>query len=264
VETLAHVALEKVTIAYDSFVAVEDVSLEIERGTFVTLVGPSGCGKSSLLLSIDGLLAPRRGRILVDGRPVAGPGSDRAMVFQNFALLPWRTVEGNVRFGLELQRCQRWKQEGLDERARRFVRLVGLEGFERHYPHQLSGGMQQRVGIARALAVDPSILLMDEPFGALDAQTRELMAGELLRIWEEHKKTALFVTHSIEEAILLGDVVVVMKRSPGRIVDRIVVDLPRPRALEMTDDTRFAEYRRRIRAQLADNLSANISADLSE
>jgi NitT/TauT family transport system ATP-binding protein len=249
VETLAHVALENVTIAYDAFVAVEDLSLEVDRGTFVTLVGPSGCGKSSLLLSIDGLLAPSKGRILVDGRPVEGPGSDRAMVFQNFALLPWRTVSGNVRFGLELQR---WKGDDLDQRARRFVRLVGLEGFEHHYPHQLSGGMQQRVGIARALAVDPSILLMDEPFGALDAQTREHMAAELLRIWEEHRKTALFVTHSIEEAILLGDVVVVMKRNPGRIVDRIGVDLPRPRALEMTDDTRFAEYRRRIRAQLAE------------
>jgi ABC-type nitrate/sulfonate/bicarbonate transport system ATPase subunit len=249
VETLAHVALENVTIAYDAFVAVREVSLAIERGTFVTLVGPSGCGKSSLLLSIDGLIAPRSGRVLVDGRPVAGPGSDRAMVFQNFALLPWRTVTANVRFGLELQR---WKADDPDERARRFVRLVGLEGFEDHYPHQLSGGMQQRVGIARALAVDPSILLMDEPFGALDAQTRELMATELLRIWERHKKTALFVTHSIEEAILLGDVVVLMKRSPGRIVDTIDVALPRPRTLEMTDDPRFAEYRRRIRAQLAE------------
>lgn len=246
-ETLTHVVLDNVTIAYDAFVAVRDVSLTIDRGTFVTLVGPSGCGKSSLLLSIDGLVAPAGGRILVDGKEVQGPGSDRAMVFQNFALLPWRTVTANVRFGLELQQ---WKGDDLDERARRFVRLVGLEGFEHHYPHQLSGGMQQRVGIARALAVDPSILLMDEPFGALDAQTRELMATELLRIWEEHKKTALFVTHSIEEAILLGDVVVVMKRNPGRIVDTIDVALPRPRTLGMTDDALFGEYRRRIRSQL--------------
>lgn len=248
-ETLTHVALENVTIAYDAFVAVREVSLAVERGTFVTLVGPSGCGKSSLLLSIDGLVAPSGGRILVDGKPVTGPGRDRAMVFQNFALLPWRTVTANVRFGLELQR---WKADDPDERALRFVRLVGLEGFEHHYPHQLSGGMQQRVGIARALAVDPSILLLDEPFGALDAQTRELMATELLRIWEDHKKTALFVTHSIDEAILLGDVVVVMKRNPGRIVDTIHVALPRPRTLEMTDEALFAEYRRRIRAQLAD------------
>lgn len=247
-ETLTHVALENVTIAYDAFVAVREVSLTVERGTFVTLVGPSGCGKSSLLLSIDGLVAPAGGRIVVDGKPVTGPGPDRAMVFQNFALLPWRTVTANVRFGLELQR---WKADDPDERALRFVRLVGLEGFEHHYPHQLSGGMQQRVGIARALAVDPSILLMDEPFGALDAQTRELMATELLRIWEEHKKTALFVTHSIDEAILLGDVVVVMKRNPGRIVDTIPVALPRPRTLEMTDEALFGEYRRRIRTQLA-------------
>jgi ABC-type nitrate/sulfonate/bicarbonate transport system ATPase subunit len=251
-ESAPHIALERVTIAFDSFVAVADLTLSVSPGQLVTLVGPSGCGKSSLLLAIDGLLAPTSGRIVVRGRPVAGPGSDRAMVFQDFALLPWRTVLGNVRFGLELQR---WKKDDLDERSRGFIRLVGLEGFEDRYPHQLSGGMKQRVGIARALAVDPEILLMDEPFGALDAQTRELMADELLRIWEKDKKTALFVTHSIEEAILLGDDVVVMRKNPGTIVERLEIDLPRPRTLEMTDTPAFGEYRRRIRARLAPGTS---------
>lgn len=250
---MAHVAIEHVTIAYETargdgrFVAVDDFTLTIERGTFVTLVGPSGCGKSSLLLAIDGLVEPAAGRVLVDGTPVTGPGRDRAMVFQHFALMPWRTVLENVRFGLELQR---WRADDPQERSRRFVELVGLTGFEDYYPHQLSGGMQQRVGIARALAVNPDILLMDEPFGALDAQTREVMGTELLRIWEEDKKTALFVTHSIEEAILLGDSVVVMSKNPGRITENIAIELPRPRTLEMTDTKTFADYRRRVRAHL--------------
>ncbi len=253
VVTHTHIAIENVTIAYETsqadgrFVAVDDFDLTIDRGTFVTLVGPSGCGKSSLLLAIDGLVEPTKGRVLVDGTPVAGPGRDRAMVFQDFALLPWRSVLDNVRFGLELQR---WKTDDPDERSRRFIELVGLAGFESYYPHQLSGGMRQRVGIARALAVDPDILLMDEPFGALDAQTREVMGSELIRIWEEDKKTALFVTHSIEEAILLGDRVVVMSKNPGKITETVAIDLPRPRTLEMTDTSTFAEYRRRIRAHL--------------
>lgn len=250
---MAHVTIEHVTIAYETaggdgrFVAVEDFTLTIERGNFVTLVGPSGCGKSSLLLAIDGLVEPAEGRVLVDGTQVTGPGRDRAMVFQHFALMPWRTVLENVRFGLELQR---WSADDPQKRSRRFVGLVGLAGFEDYYPHQLSGGMQQRVGIARALAVNPDILLMDEPFGALDAQTREVMGTELLRIWEEDKKTALFVTHSIEEAILLGDTVVVMSKNPGRITEEISVELPRPRTLEMTDTKAFADYRRRIRTHL--------------
>lgn len=251
--THVHIDIENVTIAYESanrnqhFVAVDEFKLAIEHGTFVTLVGPSGCGKSSLLLAIDGLVQPVKGRVLVDGKPVAGPGRDRAMVFQDFALLPWRTVLDNVRFGLELQR---WRVDDPDERSRRFVELVGLSGFEDYYPHQLSGGMRQRVGIARALAVDPEILLMDEPFGALDAQTRELMGAELIRIWEEDKKTALFVTHSIDEAILLGDRVVVMSKNPGRITETIGIALSRPRTVEMTDTPAFAEYRRAIRAHL--------------
>jgi len=248
-----HIRLEGVSVTYEkplaggTFVAVSDLSLDVARGTFVTIVGPSGCGKSSVLLTIAGLTRPSQGQVLVDGEPVSGPGRDRAMVFQEFALMPWRTAIENVRFGLELQR---WTGEDLTDRARRYVRLVGLEGFEQYRPHQLSGGMRQRVGIARALAVDPEILLMDEPFGALDAQTRESMGDELVKIWEQDKKTALFVTHSIDEAIFLGDQVVVMSPGPGRIVDRIAVDLPRPRQVEMMDLPLFVEYRRRIRAHL--------------
>lgn len=251
----AHLQIEGLTITYDkpheagTFVAVADFTLAVRRGTFVTIVGPSGCGKSSVLLAVAGLTTPSRGRVLVDGRPIDGPGRDRAMVFQEFALMPWRTVVENVRFGLELQR---WNGGDLTERARRYVRLVGLEGFEQYRPHQLSGGMRQRVGIARALAVDPQILLLDEPFGALDAQTREAMGDELLAIWEQDKKTALFVTHSIDEAIVLGDVVVVMSRGPGRIVETIPIDLPRPRTVDVMDTRAFVEYRQRVRRRLSE------------
>jgi NitT/TauT family transport system ATP-binding protein len=251
----AHLRIEGLTITYakpheaGTFVAVADFNLEMSRGTFVTIVGPSGCGKSSVLLAIAGLTAPSSGRVLVNGRPVDGPGRDRAMVFQEFALMPWRTVVENVRFGLELQR---WSGGDLTERARRYVRLVGLEGFEQYRPHQLSGGMRQRVGIARALAVDPQILLLDEPFGALDAQTREAMGDELLAIWEQDKKTALFVTHSIDEAIVLGDTVVVMSRGPGRILETIPIDLPRPRTIEVMDTPAFVEYRRHVRHRLSE------------
>jgi NitT/TauT family transport system ATP-binding protein len=249
-----HIRIEHLSIAYEKpveggrFVAVADLNLDVPRGTFVTIVGPSGCGKSSVLLAIAGLAVPTGGRVLVDGRPVTGPGRDREMVLQEFALMPWRTVLENVRFGLELQR---WSGEDLAARARTYVRLVGLEAFEHYRPHQLSGGMRQRVGIARALAVDPEILLLDEPFGALDAQTREAMGDELLRIWEQNRKTALFVTHSIDEAIFLGDLVVVMSKGPGRIVDAIAIDLPRPRTLDAMDTPQFVDYRRRIRAHLA-------------
>jgi NitT/TauT family transport system ATP-binding protein len=249
----AHVRLDAVRISYETphdggeFVAVSDLTLEVPRGTFVTIVGPSGCGKSSLLLAIAGLTRPSAGRVLVNDQPVTGPGRDRAMVFQEFALMPWRTVVENVRFGLELQRRT---GEDLTARAERYVRLVGLQGFERYRPHQLSGGMRQRVGIARALAVDPDILLMDEPFGSLDAQTRESMGDELVKIWEQDRKTALFVTHSIDEAIFLGDQVVVMSPGPGRIVDAVTIDLPRPRRIEAMDSPVFVEYRRRIRAHL--------------
>src|SRR5438093_7833709 len=250
VEQWPHLQLDSLTIVYDkpkaagALIAVSNVNLDIARGTFVTIVGPSGCGKSSLLLSIAGLVKPARGCVRVNGKPVSGPGRDRAVVFQDFALMPWRTVIDNVRFGLELQR---WNGENLTARAARYVELVGLKGFEHYHPHQLSGGMRQRVGIARALAVDPEILLLDEPFGSLDAQTRDQMGSELLAIWERNRKTALFVTHGIDEAILLADQIVVMARDPGRITEIISVDLPRPRTVETTDSKRFIEYRKQIR-----------------
>jgi NitT/TauT family transport system ATP-binding protein len=256
VEPAPHVRLENVTVAYEKpkgagkLIAVSGASLEIARGTFVTIVGPSGCGKSSLLLSIAGLVKPASGLVRVNGKPITGPGRDRAVVFQDFALMPWRSVLDNVRFGLELQRPRRWTAEDLTARAHRYVQLVGLKGFEHYHPHQLSGGMRQRVGIARALAVDPDILLLDEPFGSLDAQTRDKMGSELIGIWEQNRKTALFVTHSIDEAILLADQVVVMAANPGRIVEIVFVNLPRPRTVETMDSARFIEYRRQIRELL--------------
>src|SRR5262252_6130722 len=257
VEPVPHIEVEGLTVVYEkpkaagTLVAVSNVNLEIARGTFITIVGPSGCGKSSLLLSIAGLVTPATGCVRVNGKPVSGPGRDRAVVFQDFALMPWRSVIANVRFGLELQRLPGLTAEDLTARAQRYVELVGLKGFERYHPHQLSGGMRQRVGIARALAVDPEILLLDEPFGSLDAQTRDLMGSELIAIWERNKKTALFVTHSIDEAIFLADQVVVMATNPGRITEIISVDLPRPRSVEAMDSKRFIEYRQRIRERLS-------------
>jgi len=249
-EPAVHIRIEGLTVAYEKpkaagkLIAVSDANLDIARGTFVTVVGPSGCGKSSLLLSIAGLVQPASGCVRVNGKLVSGPGRDRAVVFQDFALMPWRTVIDNVRFGLELRR---WNGEDLTARAARYVELVGLKGFEHYHPHQLSGGMRQRVGIARALAVDPEILLLDEPFGSLDAQTRDQMGSELLAIWERNKKTALFVTHAVDEAIFLADQLVVMARNPGRITEVLSVDLPRPRTVETLDSKLFIEYRRQIR-----------------
>jgi NitT/TauT family transport system ATP-binding protein len=255
-EPASHVRLEDVTVAYDKpkgagkLIAVSGANLEIARGTFVTIVGPSGCGKSSLLLSIAGLVKPAGGLVKINGKPVTGPGCECAVVFQDFALMPWRSVIENVRFGLELQRPRGLTAGDLTARAHRYVELVGLKGFEHYHPHQLSGGMRQRVGIARALAVDPDILLLDEPFGSLDAQTRDEMGSELIAIWEQNRKTALFVTHSIDEAILLADQVVVMAANPGRILEIVFVNLPRPRTVESMDSKQFIEHRRQIRELL--------------
>ncbi|MGG0717012.1 ABC transporter ATP-binding protein [Robertmurraya massiliosenegalensis] len=202
---MTHVSIQDVDIVYknrntgDDFVALSGVGVDVERGEFVTIVGPSGCGKSTLLLAIDGLIKQTKGEILVDGKPVTGPGKDRALVFQEFALLPWRTIESNIWFGLELQNENK---STLKNAAEKYLQLVGLKSFAKSYPHQLSGGMRQRVGIARALAVNPDILLMDEPFGALDAQTREIMQSELLKIWEDNRKTVFFVTHGIDEQFI--------------------------------------------------------------
>ena len=199
--------------------ALEDVSLEVRPQEFVALLGPSGCGKSTLLYLLGGFLPTETGRIMVDGRPVAGPGPDRGIVFQHFALFPWKTVRKNVLYGLERQDLP---SEEREKRARAFIDLVGLGGFEDSYPSQLSGGMKQRAAIARTLAFDPRILLMDEPFGALDAQTRGLMQAELLAIWNKTRKTVIFVTHDVQEAVYLAERVAVMSARPGRI--KAVVD----------------------------------------
>jgi NitT/TauT family transport system ATP-binding protein len=224
--------------------ALQDINLTIENGEFVCVVGTSGCGKTTLLKAIDGLVPASRGTIELDGQPVKGPGSNRAVVFQAATLLPWRSVTGNVTYGLEMQ--GRHRSAKSKETVQELIRLVGLQGFERSYPGELSGGMQQRVNLARALAVDPQLLLLDEPFAALDAQTRDLMQSELLRIWESTHKTAMFITHQIDEAIYLSDRVVVMTARPGRIREVIPIDLPRPRALTVKREPAFIEYLDRI------------------
>jgi ABC-type nitrate/sulfonate/bicarbonate transport system ATPase subunit len=220
--------------------ALDGVDLTVKDNEFVTVIGPSGCGKTTLLRVIAGLIPIDGGRVQVDGRDVEGPGPDRAVVFQSFALLPWADVLTNVTFGLRLQGVSRAERE---ERGRHFVRLVGLDGFERRLPKELSGGMQQRVGLARALAVNPEILLMDEPFGALDEQTRRLLQDQLLQIWEAERKTVVFITHSMEEAVLLADRVVLMSPRPGRIHEIIDVPLPRPRTSDIEKSPAFVQIK---------------------
>src|SRR5262249_26444052 len=212
-------------------------------GEFVSIVGPSDCGKTTFLSVVDGLIAASAGRILVDGRVVTKPGPDRAVVFQDASLLPWRTVLTNVRYGLE---CLNVGAREAKERASHFIEMVGLSGFEHHYPYELSGGMQQRVNLARALVMDPKILLMDEPFASLDAQTREVMQEELLQIWVKAKKTVLFVTHQIDEAIYLSDRVVVFSGRPGKVKETIPVAIERPRRLAVKREARFAAIEDRI------------------
>ncbi|OPY34506.1 MAG: putative ABC transporter ATP-binding protein [Methanomassiliicoccales archaeon PtaU1.Bin124] len=227
-----------------TMVAIDDFTYDVKEGEFVCILGPSGCGKTTVLRIVAGLEERTSGSLMLDGKEVNGPGSDRGMVFQEFALLPWRNVRKNVEFGLEIK--------GLDVaerkvRSDKYIELVGLKGFESYLPKQLSGGMKQRVGIARALANDPEILLMDEPFGALDAQTRNQMQKELLRIWEETRKTVLFVTHSVDEAVFLADRVVVLTSRPSRIKEVFEVKQPRPRDRA---DPAFLALRKRILAEL--------------
>lgn len=213
-------------------VALSDVNLNIEEGEFITLLGPSGCGKTTLMRAVGGLVSASEGRVTVNGRQVDGPNLDCAIVFQNFALMPWASVLQNVTFGLEMRGVAKTERVA---RAMEAIKLVGLEGFEGKYPKELSGGMQQRVGLARALVVPAPILLMDEPFGALDQQTRRYMQEELLRIWQADRRTVVFVTHDMEEAILLGDKVVLMSARPGRIEEVIDVKMARPRDPEQVE-----------------------------
>ena len=223
-----------------------DISFGVPAGQFLCIVGPSGCGKTTLLRLIAGLLAPSAGDIVVDGKPVRGPARSRAIVFQDYtkALLPWRTVAGNVALGLEACGVA---EPGKSRRIEQLLGKMGLEHCARQYPSQLSGGMQQRVQIARALGQDPQLLLMDEPFGALDAITRQGLQDEVARIAAEQKTTVVFITHDLEEAIYLGDQVIVLASHPGRIAERITVDIPRPRSqLETREDQRFLAYRHRL------------------
>jgi NitT/TauT family transport system ATP-binding protein len=231
----------------------DDFSLDIEKHKFISIIGPSGCGKTTFLRVLAGLTALSSGEVLIDGKGIIGPGPDRAVVFQEHVLMPWLNALRNVEFGLEMK--------GVPHRERRtkameLMRLVGLDGFERYYPHELSGGMRQRVGLARALVVDPEILLMDEPFGSLDAQTRESMQDELLKIWELQRKTVVFSTHSIEEAIYMSDRVMIMTPRPGRVKEAINVDLPRPRHYSHRVSSRFADLRLHVWQRLTDRTNS--------
>ncbi len=219
--------------------ALRGIDLAMERGDFISVVGPSGCGKTTFLRIVAGLEPATSGTILLDGRALSGPGRDRGFVFQNDNLLPWRTVLSNAVIGLEIN-----GQIGAEERQHTLdlLKLVGLGGFENYYPRQLSGGMRQRVNLARALAIDPEVLLMDEPFSSLDAQTREIMQTELLRIWDQGRKTVLFVTHQIDEAVFLSDRVLVLARRPGRLQESVEIKLPRPRSLTIKRTPEFVAY----------------------
>ncbi len=227
-----------------------DINLSVGQREIVVLVGPSGCGKTTFLRCLDGLIPMSEGEILVDGMRVTGPPPKVAMVFQQFGLFPWKTVYSNVAYGLSLAGASKVE---IRSRVPYFVNLVGLSGFEDAYPHQLSGGMQQRCGLARAIAVEPNVLLMDEPFGAVDAQTREILQFELLRIWRVRPTSLVFVTHSIEEAVLMGDRVVVLKGRPSTVAEIVEVSLPRPRSRETLASPRFAELREHVWSTLMDD-----------
>jgi len=252
---MAKIVIRNLTKTYSSggVVALEDINLEVQPNESLCILGPSGCGKTTLLRIIDCLIARDRGEILIDGQRVTQPRPDLAMVFQHFGLFPWKRLEENIAYGLELRGKSR---QEIAATVERYVALIGLNGFEKSYPHQLSGGMQQRAGLARAMAINPSVLLMDEPFGALDAQTREFMQEELLRILENEKKTMLFVTHSIDEAIVLGDRIVVMSRRPGRVKEILPVNIPRPRKiLSVRAHPQYMELRNSIWEMLKQDLS---------
>jgi NitT/TauT family transport system ATP-binding protein len=226
------------------------IGFTVPQNQFVCLLGPSGCGKTTLLRIVAGLTTADAGIIKVENETVQGPGQDRSLVFQNYGLLPWRTVMGNVEFGLEMRGVPKGKRRQV---CQNHIDRVGLKGYEKHYPHEISGGMQQRTALARAFSKDPKILLMDEPFAAVDMQTREMLQDELLKIWNGNKTTVLFVTHSIEEAIYLGDRVLVMGARPGRIAADIETGLPRPRSeSDVKSSARFDELRRRVREILRD------------
>jgi len=250
----------KLTIAglgksFGSLQALHDINVAVERGEFISVVGPSGCGKTTFLRIVAGLEPASVGEVLLEGRAVHAPGTDRGFVFQTDNLLPWRTVYANAIIGRELA-----GRVGAAERRQtiELLKLVGLEGFEHYHPRQLSGGMRQRVNLARALAIDPEILLMDEPFSSLDAQTREIMQTELMRIWEKGRKTVLFVTHQIDEAVFLSDRVLVFARRPGRLRETVAITLARPRGLAIKRTTEFVRYVDHIWRLIEDDVRASV------
>src|SRR5689334_14935331 len=242
----AKLQLRNITMTFqtrrgNSVLAVDNLSLDVADREFISIVGPSGCGKSTLLRVVAGLVRPNQGDVLLDGRHITGPGADRGMVFQSYTLFPWLTVQGNVEFG---PRFQGMPAAERTQRAREHIEMVGLKGFENHYPKELSGGMMQRVAIARALANDPEVLLMDEPFGALDAQTRFIMQELLVNLWQRTPKTILFVTHDVDEALFLADRVYIMTARPGRLKQVVDVQLARPRTADIITEPQFIEQKR--------------------
>ncbi|RZQ60806.1 ABC transporter ATP-binding protein [Amycolatopsis suaedae] len=253
--------IDRLSKTFQRTEALREVSLDVADGQFVSFVGASGCGKSTLLRLVDGLIPASEGSVLLGGSPVTGPGNDRAMVFQEDRLLPWRTIERNVVLGLEFQGQS--KRDSL-ARARELLQLTGIGKFGSAYPHELSGGMRQRANIARALAVDPDVLLMDEPFAALDGQTRELMQAELVRIWQDSRKTVLFVTHQVDEAVYLSDRIVVLTARPGRVKADIEVALPRPRTLATKRSAEFAGYVERVWSLIEEEVRESMEREMRD
>jgi NitT/TauT family transport system ATP-binding protein len=259
---IAKVGLSEICLSYrtqsgERLLALDHINLQVSSGEFLCVVGPSGCGKSTLLHLIAGLHAPTSGQILVDGKPVEGTGTDRILIFQELGLFPWLTVGENVEFGMKMKGVSKAERE---EKTRYYLRLVHLPQFRNSYTHQLSGGMRQRVALARALATEPDVLLMDEPFAALDAQTRDLLHDELERIWAETGRTIIFVTHNVREAIRLGDRVVLLTFRPGRVKREFAIDLPRPRVLE---DVHVAHAARAILDELREEINRSLEVEYS-
>ncbi len=250
-QTDTTIRIDHLTKRYGKRVVLSDVSFEVNGGEIVSIVGPSGCGKTTLLRCAVGLMKASEGTVYISGKPVVEPPEGVAMVFQHFGLFPWKTVTANVAYGLTVQGVSK---KDATPRVRELLELVGLQGFEKSYPYQLSGGMQQRAGLARALAIEPNVLVMDEPFAALDAQTRDVLQLELLRIWDTRRAAMMFVTHSIDEAVLMGDRVVILRGSPATIFDIVDVAIPRPRGREAVDSERFRTVRDYVwRAVMSDS-----------
>jgi NitT/TauT family transport system ATP-binding protein len=257
---VSKVGLSEICLSYrtqdgERLLALDHINLEVRAGEFVCIVGPSGCGKSTLLHLIAGLQTQTSGQVLVDGRPVQGPGTDRILIFQEHGLFPWLTVAENVEFGMKMKGVRKAERA---EKMQHYLRLVHLAKFEKSYIHQLSGGMRQRVAIARALATEPDVLLMDEPFGALDAQTRDLLHDELERIWSDTGRTIIFVTHNVREAVRLGDRVVLLTFRPGRVKSEFPVELPRPRSLE---DPQVALAARDVLEELREEINRSLEVE---